>query len=293
MLIDGELVTCQTDDLIRLHGFFLPAKSAAKCQLDGVLITHAIAGNYYNSRFLNRLALACHDLGLPVLMANNRGHDVVNYVSAAGTRRTLGAANEIVAECTLDIAAWCNLLAGRGLNRLLLVGHSLGAIKALYSQAHRPVNNVTGMVCFSASRLSYRDFFESENREHFLSLLEKAKSLCEDGNQRELMNVDFPFPILISAATYVDKYGESDRYNWLNFVDRVEVPTLLAFGQKELVDNAAFQGIVEQFKKLNLSDELFNVEVVENANHYYSGCQQVAADAMADWMVERFSIDKS
>ncbi len=289
MLIDGELVTCQTEDLIRLHGFFLPAKIDSRCQLDAVLITHAIAGNYYNSRFLNRLALQCHDLGLPVLMANNRGHDVVNYVAAAGVRRTIGAANEIVGECTLDIAAWARLLAGRGFQRILVVGHSLGAIKALYSQAFRPVDNVAGLVCFSASRLCYRDFVESPNRDHFLELLGRAQALCENGDDQQLMNVDFPFPVLISAATYVDKYAEADRYNWLNFVNQVRVPTLLAFGEKELIDNAAFDGIIEQFEDLDLERQLFDVRVIEKANHYYTGCQQTAADEMERWISERFS----
>ena len=291
MLIGADLVTCQTQDLIRLHGCLLPAKSSPKVNLDAVFISHAIAGNFYNSRFLNRLALAIHEQGVAVLIGNNRGHDVVNYASAGGVRRAIGAANETVSDCQFDYAAWVNLLSGRGYQRIGVLGHSLGAIKAMYSQAVRPSPEVVGVVAFSASRLRYQDFVESDSRDRFLAWLSKAQELCQQGRGAELMEVDFPFPVLISANTYVDKYDQSDRYNWLDFAGQLSVPVLLAFGEKELVENAAFQGIIEQIESLGLNPDQFSIEVVAEANHYYTGCHQLAAERMTCWMRDQFPRD--
>ncbi len=289
MLIGGEQVTCQTEDFIRLHGFFLPAGGESKAELDAVFISHAIGGNFYNSRFLTRLALSCHDAGLPVLMANNRGHDVVNYVAAGAGRKKQGAAFEKVSDCRLDYAAWIKLLSDRGFRRIGIIGHSLGAIKAIYSQAFKPREEVAAIVAFSASRLRYQDFIESPHVDTFLGYLNQAKQLCNDGKSEQLMEVDFPFPILISAGTYVDKYDDADRYNWLNFVDKIQVPTWLAFGERELNDNAAFQGLLEQVQSLGLDNRQFETEVVPGANHYYTGCQQEAADRMIRWFSDRFA----
>ena len=288
MLIGGELVATQTDDQIRLHGFFLPSTSTPQTDIDAALFTHAVAGNYYNSRFLNRLASSVHDLGINVLLGNNRGHDVINYLSAAKTRRTVGAAYEIVSDCQLDLSSWIGLLRQRGFRRILVAGHSLGAIKVLFAQAHKPQKEVVGLATFSASRLCYKNFVESSNKDRFLKWLNRAKEFQSTGDGDQLMDVDFPFPVLISANTYVDKYDSTDNYNWLKYIVKIDVPALLAFGARELDENSAFQGIIEQFVALGLSEKQFFVSTIANANHYYSGCQQDAADELCRWIKTTF-----
>jgi pimeloyl-ACP methyl ester carboxylesterase len=289
MLTGGELVVTQTDDQIRLHGFFLPAQSTPKIDVDAAIFTHAVAGNFYNSRFLTRLAASVGDLGINVLVGNNRGHDVINYLSASGARQTVGAAHEIVADCQLDLAAWVSLLRQRGFRRILIAGHSLGAIKTLFAQAHKPQKEVVGLATFSASRLCYQDFIDSPSQDRFLHWLNLAKKYKNAGDDQRLLDVDFPFPVLISANTYIDKYDSSDRYNWLKYVDKIQVPTLLAFGEQELAENPAFHGIIEQFNALELSEKQFCVTTVAKANHYYTGCQQNAADELCRWIRATFS----
>jgi len=288
VLQNAEMVTAVTQDQIRLHGCFAASSFPAQSSIDAVLLTHAIGGNFYNSRFLNQIALSILETGIHVLIANNRGHDVVNYVSAAGMRRTVGAAHEIVAECTLDIQAWADLLHKRGMERILIAGHSLGAIKSIYSQSYHPAKNVVGIGTFSASRLSYHDFFDSKNKSRFLKILDRAKSLVEQGKGSELMDVSFPFPILISANTYVDKYGEEDRYNWLRFIHKIELPTWLAFGERELEDNDAFRGIIDQIEQLGLDSDLFATQIIPGANHYYTGQMVIAANTFCEWIKKRF-----
>ena len=293
MIRDAELVTMTTTDQVRLQGCFAAGKPnrrkdiSLRSGIDAVVLTHAVAGNFYNSRFLTQIALSLWERGIAVVVANNRGHDVINYLSAGGIRRSGGAAFEIVADCRWDLYGWADLLVKRGYRRLVLAGHSLGAIKSLYAQAHQPHPNVAAVATFSASRLSHEDFSASDQREQYAKLLATAHELCQQGAGRQLMDVSFPFPVLISAQTYIDKYGPASRYNWLKFVDRIKVPTWLAFGERELADNAAFQGILAQFDGLGLDRRQFTTAVIPGANHYYSGCMVAAAEQLADWVCRR------
>ena len=290
MLRGAELVTATTADHVRLQGSLVTAEleragnaHADAGRIEAVVLTHAVAGNFYNSRFLSQIAISLVQQGISVVVANNRGHDVINYISAGGMRRSSGAAYEIVADCQWDLHAWVDLLVKRGYRRIGLAGHSLGAIKSLYAQAFRPHPNVAAVGTFSASRLSYEDFIGSDQRETFEKLLTRAQSLCDEGRGRELMDVSFPFPVLISAQTYVDKYGLASRYNWLKFIGKIDVPVWLGFGERELVDNAAFQGVIGQVEQLGLDRRRVVTEVIPGANHYYSGCMVAAAEQLGAW----------
>ena len=96
-----------------------------------------------------------------MLSVNTRGHDSVFGAIQGNVRKRLGAAYETVDECRHDIAAWVELLAARGHERIALIGHSLGAIKAVYAQAHEKLPHVAAVVAISAPRLSYAAFMSS------------------------------------------------------------------------------------------------------------------------------------
>ena len=86
-----------------------------------------------------------------MLSVNTRGHDSVFGASLGNVRRRFGAAYEMVDDCRHDIAAWIEFLASRGHERIVLIGHSLGAIKAVYAQAHEKLPQVAAVVAVSAA----------------------------------------------------------------------------------------------------------------------------------------------
>ena len=50
--------------------------------------------------------------------------------------------------------AWADYLVSNHFENILLLGHSLGGIKALYSQAHLPHPNIQKIAAYSATKLS-------------------------------------------------------------------------------------------------------------------------------------------
>ena len=284
-----DLVRTLTPDGLRLDGAVLAGDEVVSRPVDAAICLHGVGANFYTSSTLEAVAPALRKLGISVLLANTRGHDSLYTASVAMGRRRQGAAAEIVDECRLDVAGWCKFLVERGLTRILLVGHSLGAIKAVYSQSHEPNSSVVGLIAASPPRLSCQAFQNSLESAPFFDSLSTAQQLVKAGRGDELFLAKFPFPLLMSATAYVDKYGPGERYNILNFASRVPVPTLFTYGSKELESGGiAFAGLPEALQELPDKHGPLDVEVVAGADHNYTGCGESLASALGKWIESRY-----
>ena len=96
------------------------------------------------------------------------------------------------------------------------------------------------------------------------------------------MYVDFPFPTWMSANAYLKKYGNGDQYNWLNFMDRIDVPVLAVFGDIEMKENPAFAAMRHDLK--NIRQPNFTVEYIQHADHFYSARFAEASECLVDWL---------
>src|SRR5688572_20406079 len=132
-----ELVRTVTRDGLRLDGALTQAQSvsegSSRSTPTAAILLHGVAANFYTSSTLEPLVPKLQELGIAALAVNTRGHDSVFGASVGQVRRRYGAAYESVDDCRHDIAAWIDFLKSRGHERTLLIGHSLGAIKAVYA----------------------------------------------------------------------------------------------------------------------------------------------------------------
>jgi len=252
--------------------------------VDAVVIVHGLSGNFYSSKLLKELAQQMLKHGLSTVLVNTRGHDYLNSCVRMGRAQTLGAAVEIIDEAKFDLFAWHEFLADRGCKHVLLLGHSLGAIKSLYAQAYKPHPNVAAIACLSATRLSYDVLLASRGGDKFSQWLQNARDLVGQNKGDQLIFVDFPFPTWMSAMAYLRKYGDGERYNWLSFSDIITVPTLVAFGQIEMEENPAFMGMETDLSRLTSTRPNFTVEIVEAADHFYSARTLAVSELIVKWL---------
>ena len=197
----------------------------------------------------------------------------------------MGSAVEDVSESQFDLHAWAEFLADKGCKKVLLLGHSLGAIKSLYAQAHNPHPAVAALACLSATRLSEPALMASEKGDSFRELLNKARNLVDDQKGDELLFVDFPFPTWMSAAAYARKYGSGDSLNWVRYANAINVPTLCVFGQIEMAENPAFMGMQHDLDEITAALENFRVEIIESADHFYSARALAASEKIMEWLM--------
>ncbi|MFQ3651187.1 MAG: alpha/beta fold hydrolase [Gemmataceae bacterium] len=266
----SELVQVSTADGLTLDGYWqIPAQPCAS-----VILLHGTGSNFYSSAVGNALAGFLTERSFAVLRINTRGHDLV--ATQGGRRR--GAAYEVVDECRLDLQAWCDRVAGQE-SRVFLIGHSLGAVKAIYSQVHAPHPSVRGVVAISPPRLSYTWF--SEHSAEFRLTYAQAQQRVAEGRGQELMEVTFPLPFLTTATGYLEKYGPEERYHLLNLLPKLELPSLVILGSKEMETNIAFQGLSQAIAETVPQTA---VEVISGADHVYSGLRRQLGERIISWL---------
>jgi pimeloyl-ACP methyl ester carboxylesterase len=285
MLVD--LVRTQASDGLRLDGALLtpPADAMQNAKLDAVVCLHGVTSNFYNSTILESISKPLLESGIAMLWANTRGHDGHYVGSVGGRRRRLGSAYELVDECRHDVAGWIGFLTARGYERIALLGHSLGAIKALYAAAHEPHSALAAVIAISPARLSHAAFKNSSDGSLYFEALTAAEVCLAAGRPDDLVEVKFPFPMCITAAGYVDKYGAAERYNILKFAHKIAQPVLFVFGERELAQGGiAFAGLPEALRALPDEGQRFTTEIVPDADHVYTGTADKLADVVAAWV---------
>jgi len=285
-----ELIRTQAADGLRLDGALFSSTSGPPRQLavDAALCLHGVGANFYTSSTLDGIRSTLLNLGLSVAMVNTRGHDTVYMASLAMGRRRQGAAYETVDDSRLDIAAWVKLLQQRGMQRILLVGHSLGAIKAVYAQSLEQFEGVVGVVAISPPRLSHQAFMNSLESSVYFASLSTAEDLIRAGKPNELFEARFPFPLLITAAGYVEKYGPAERYNIVNYVPQLPCPALFVYGSKEIAAGPSFAGMPETLRGLP-GQTPRKVVIVQDADHNYTGVHDSLSTEIRSWLCNSLS----
>lgn len=284
MLVD--LVRVNTGDGVRLDGALrVPAAGAGGAlPIDAAVLVHGTGGSFYSSTLLEAIATRLVELGAAALTINTRGHDLASVASAIDGPRRAGAAFEDVSRASEDLSAWLAFLRSRGYARLGLIGHSLGAVKAVYAQATAPDDAVACLAAISPPRLSCSYFLAGTKAEEFRRLLDEAQHHVQTGRGQTLMDVSFPLPMLISAAGYIDKYGSAERYHVLQHARQLACRTLFTFGTLEVAGNVAFAGMPAEIERLSAENPQLRLATIAGADHFYSGCRSELIAHLERWL---------
>ena len=285
----AELIHTSTVDGLRLDGALLapPVGVSPSLAIDAAICLPGVSSNFYGSTMLTDLAQPLLAAGTAVLWANTRGHDLAYTATTPGGIRRQGAAYEIVDECRLDLTAWCAWLGRRGFQRIGLIGHSLGAIKAAYAAANVPGLPVTRVVAISPPRLCYSELLAA-NIASFQEALALAQEHVAAGRGQTLIESRFPFPLMIAAASFIDKYGPQERYDLARFAAALPCPSLFIYGADELLRGGeAFNGVDKFISSLApQASSPLEVKVIPLANHFYSGQRDELGKIMAVWLAD-------
>lgn len=282
----AELVRTVTQDGLFLDGaFYRPSEHAANGRpVDAMLLVHGTGSNFYAPGLLDAFALQAVTAGLPTLRINTRGHDGVASIPGEQGSRLGGAAYETISECRFDLTAWLDWLGDQGFSRVGLVGHSMGAVKAIYAMAQTPHAAVRCLIALSPPRFCHERLLSHSPDGTFATDYRRAEQLVADDRADELIQVRQPLPHLATAAGFIAKYGPHDEYDVLRHLPKLAIPTLVVIGTESAATSAAFAGLPEDLEQLAERHAQLTVSIVQGANTGYSTCPQLPFDLTAEWM---------
>src|SRR5579863_10162481 len=183
-----ELVRVETVDALFLEGTIeRPQSATSKLPIDAFFLIHGTGSNFYATGVLATFAEQAVACGITVLRINTRGHDEI--CSIPGRHGTVkgGATHERISEWPLDIAAWLDWLLARDFRRIVLVGHSMGGVKAIYSQADARHPAVSGIVGISPPRFSHELLRTGPRGELFCAEFACAQEIVAAGHGDSLI----------------------------------------------------------------------------------------------------------
>ncbi len=139
------------------------------------------------------------------------------------------------------------------------------------------------LIAISPPRLSHDYYLASEKRDQFLAHYQQAEELVAAGDGEALFNVQTPLPFLVSATSFIDKYGPAEKYNFLKYLDRLRIPTLFSFGSIEL-DEVNFRGLPDAIAAAAKPDQKIQTVTIAGANHVYTGQIDELAYKLRSWL---------
>ena len=279
MLVD--LVEVTTADNVSLVGaFFEPQyQSVTEKRIDGFLLIHGSGGHFYSSA-TRTMASDLSKAGYPCLTLNTRGHDTVWVDNQTGIFH--GNAFEILDDSRLDLRAGIDFLQNRGIQRICLLGHSMGAVKISYYAAFQNDPRIQAVIPISPVRLSYSYYMGSEDAEEFRNNLELADEMEANGRALDLMKVKFPIKQFFSAASYLDKHGPGERYNLVDLAPRIHVPILTLAGSLEthtrLIDMASDLVLAA------VNSPSASYEIIDGGDHSLQNRKAAASQSVSEWI---------
>jgi pimeloyl-ACP methyl ester carboxylesterase len=235
-----ELARVETADGIWLDGLFESAVAAGSWPFDACLLVHGTGANFYSSGVLEVFARQARAAGLSTLRINTRGHDGLCTLRGRGGNRPGGAAHEIIGEAPFDLHAWLDWLVDRGGQKIVLVGHSMGAVKSLLLQAQTPHAAVRRVVAISPPRFHHATWQTHPQGELFREDYRQAAERVARGEGHAFFAARQPLPYVTTAAGYLEKYGPEDRYDFVPQLSRIACPGLLLVGERSERESPAF-----------------------------------------------------
>jgi alpha/beta superfamily hydrolase len=89
---------------------------------------------------------------------------------------------------------------------------------------------------------------------------------------------------LVSAASFLDKYGPEEKYNFLRELDRLSLPTLFVYGGGEL-DDDSFRGLPDDISaSVAGTSKKISVVTIVGANHVYTGQIDELSHKVRAWL---------
>jgi pimeloyl-ACP methyl ester carboxylesterase len=280
--MDERLISTETDDGYLLEGAQFTPDGGGRDRLP-IVWMHGYTGRFYEPHAV-AIGRRLSEHGHVFITGNNRGHDVGAYIFnvRSGEGLLAGAAWEDFSQCIYDYSAWISFACGPGFPGVVLVGHSLGAVKAVYYLAEKKDPRVKALVNASGPVRMAQRLKESPER------IARAERLVAEGRGQELLppdergRINSARSLLIRVQLDLDVYGLETSNSP---VSRIACPILFIAGTEEAeVIRASDLPLLQRNSRT--SDTL----LVHGADHVYRSHEVEVADNIAQW-VQRLSID--
>ncbi len=296
-----SLIHFQTSDTLRLPGlFYEPQKKSNKVAL-------YLHGNGTSSIFYSTLTPVLGkqltDAGIAYFPFNNRGAHLIKSfkIEENGVKKRVlyGTAYERIKECILDIDGAITALSKHGYTEFYLIGESTGANKIVVYHYYNRQNPVAKYVLLSGgddTGLYYNELGDKE----FYKALHLSKAKIDEGNGVALVPAAFsPFPYSYQALyDVINPDGDYNIFPYNEYFNKLQLskkklyreystidkPSLVIYGEHDEYCYGDVPRCIEALKQHTSHPEMFTYEMIEGADHGFSGMEVILSQTIVKWL---------
>jgi len=229
----NKLLQITTSDELYLHGYYVPSNDKKV----GILHVHGFEGNFYENNFVHVLVNEMEEKGIGFLTVNTRGNGRnTEFNTTSGKSKRIGAWYELLEEAHLDITVWLKYLIDEGYKEIVLMGHSLGTMKAVrYLFEGEFKDKVSKLILLAP--FDKKGYMVIQKKD-IDSLLNKAQKMVDDGKGEEIVTQDFGEGPT-SYKTFISWYKQDDLGRMFEFcspnydfpiLKQIHIPTKVIVG---------------------------------------------------------------
>jgi pimeloyl-ACP methyl ester carboxylesterase len=286
----SQLVQTKTADKLVLSGLFVEGKK----DKPAVIFIHGFTTDFYTWPFYHAMADAIATTGHALILGQHRGTGVETEMTKTdGTSEYIGSFFEKLEEAHLDISAWIEFLKSVGYTKFILMGHSLGTIKAIrYLTEGSYKNHVVKLVLLAP--FDKNGYVEKKTKGEWAEHVKTARSMIEQGKGKERIPDtfdDFPVTYITYSSWYQsDELGRMfDFYNpTYDFpaLSRIDQPVKIIVGSNDefFFMKELNKGVdeVEAILKSHIRNLTFCL--IDGASHTYNGYEEAVAKEVAEFI---------
>ena len=273
-----ESVTITTPKGYLLFGLWAGSPQAKRV----LIVLHGLGANLFALQDI-LAPLATTDTAL--LFFNNRGHDDVSSVRKIDKRKAkgytsvrAGAAHEVFTQCEDDIQGAINLATHRGVQLIVLVGHSTGCQKsAYYLRKQKNQHQVHGVtyLCPMSDLAGMEKIVGSAT---WVKAHAEANKLIRSHKAHSLLPQDI-WPALVAAQRFTSLYSPAGPQETLSFpqprkiittLRNIKIPSLVILAGRDEYRDRPIKHIAQWFIN-NFKSNINHVAVLSQASHNLAG----------------------
>lgn len=279
-----------TSDKLRLDGLLFEPNKKSKT---AILHIHGMTGNFYENVFIDSMAEEYTKAGYAFLTSNNRGHDHIADFQIIGQKenyKRIGDVFEKIEDCILDIEAWLKFLKQKKYEVLILQGHSLGAVKAVYYLSNCASSPFVALVLASPPDMLGLVRVESEKNNFKRNLSEAKRSTKKMRGDILLKNKTWNW-YYKSACSYLNFFADGSKTDVFPILrngdfkelENIKIPILAFYGGTDDAVVFSPKKDLEVIKK-HIKNPKSKTLLVGTASHSYFKHEKQVAKNVVNWL---------
>ena len=281
--MNAKVINFKAKDGIILDGILYENK----LKTDKVLIQiHGMTSNCFKKRS-KIIANTIANIGIDTIDFNNRGSDIIKYISDGNSKRLAGTAYENIEECYADIVGAIEFATEIGYTEIFLQGHSLGCTKILYTynqlvkEKNGLLEKIKGVIL-----LSLVDIVGTIEKDADMEFIKYAEDKEKNNEMMEMMpSKSFIHPMSVKNYLMYTKYNENidfARYdkkdNSFEVLNSIKCPLFMRWGNVfEIIKQDAKE--LTEFLNDKIKNNLKDISYIDGADHgYHAKEEQLATE---------------